>query len=166
MKSTDKAAAETSCITRHDNHFGHIKRYVSQELARYPIYKQMIDDTKAELNELRNHLALCCKVTDGIGGGRSGAVSNSVEEYNIKISILDENLKHYRWRMRKTAMGLKYFENNKEIMKLINLKYFVCHDWDNATLLTKLGYGTRPDRYYRNIKTIVEIFGKFYGVMP
>ena len=160
MKSTDKAAAETATITRHDNPFSHAKRYVSQELAKYPIYKQLINDTKAELNELKNHVALCCKVTDGNGGGHSGAVSNSVEEYNIRISILEENLAHYCWRVKKTEKG------NKELMELITQKYFVCNDWDNTMIMAKLGYSTRPDRYYRNIKTIVEIFGRFYGVMP
>jgi hypothetical protein len=132
----------------------------------YPIYKKLIDDTKAEINELRNHLALCCKTSNSGGGGHGGTTTDSVQEYAVRIATLEADLEHYRWRVKKTEKGLKYFESNKELMELITQKYFVCNDWDNTMIMAKLGYSTRPGRYYGLLKQIIEVFGKFYKVMP
>jgi hypothetical protein len=166
MKSTDKATRGMAGIVRPENPLSHVRRYVSQELAHYPIYQKLIDDANNELADLQERLTNCTSKINTIGGGHSGP-GDPVGEATVQANALQSKIKNYYWRIEQTEFGLNYFKNDQEIMKLIKLKFFTANNWTTEELMERLGYkSTQRNRYYNNFNKIIDFFGRLYRVLP
>lgn len=160
MKSTDQAPFP------HNDPLRHVRQYVARELSQYPIYNTLIRDTTDDIRELDEKLLRATAASPAGSGSGTHFESGPQEMIPIRREILQAKLGMYQWRVRKTEMGLKYFEKNPEILKIIQVKYFTSHDLTTDQLIDELGYNTRRTRYYAKVGEIIQVFGKYYEVMP
>lgn len=160
MKSTDQAPFP------HNDPLRHVRQYVARELSQYPIYQQLIYDINDEIQALDGKLLRATAASETGGGICQSAEPNPVEQMHVRRELLEAKLKHYQWRIQKTERGLRYFEKNQEIMIIIKTKYLTSHDLTTDQLIDELGYNTRRTRYYAKVGEIIQVFGKYYEVMP
>lgn len=144
----------------------HIKQYIDQELASYPLYLEGIRITKLDIPDVIEGFR---QVSDSPKPSNVG-VSDVTSSKALQIANIEERLRRLEWRAKRIEAGVSLFPAKSDHRKIITVKYFESANFGNVVgspakdsqVIDFLDLYT--DKYYRLLAEIRFRFGIIFGV--